>query len=67
LVPGRQNIALWLTMLIGVVAALLGTFVASGLNAANTDGGDWIDLALQVGFAALGVAAYGAITRNSAA
>jgi uncharacterized membrane protein YeaQ/YmgE (transglycosylase-associated protein family) len=65
-VPGRQNIALWLTMLIGVVAALLGTFVASALNVANTGGVDWIELALQVGFAAIGVTAYSAVTRNSA-
>jgi uncharacterized membrane protein YeaQ/YmgE (transglycosylase-associated protein family) len=55
-VPGKQNIALWLTLLIGVVAALLGTLVAGALGVAETRGIDWIELALQVGFAAAGVA-----------
>lgn len=65
-VPGRQNIAIWLTILIGIVAALLGTFVASALGTADTSGVDWIELLLQVVFAAIGVTAYSAITRNSA-
>ncbi|MET7397423.1 GlsB/YeaQ/YmgE family stress response membrane protein [Dactylosporangium sp. NPDC005572] len=55
--PGRQQIGFWLTLLIGVVAALLGTFVAAIFGVANTAGIDWIELALQVAFAAGGVAA----------
>jgi uncharacterized membrane protein YeaQ/YmgE (transglycosylase-associated protein family) len=55
-VPGKQNIPIWLTMLIGVVAALIGTFLASAIGVANTRGVDWIELALQVGLAAAGVA-----------
>ncbi|MEV0153832.1 GlsB/YeaQ/YmgE family stress response membrane protein [Micromonospora sp. NPDC050686] len=55
-VPGRQNIPIWLTLLIGVVAALLGTLVAGALGVADTRGVDWIELALQVAFAAIGVA-----------
>jgi len=54
-VPGKQNISIWLTLLIGIVAALLGTLVASVLGVADTRGIDWIELALQVGFAAIGV------------
>lgn len=54
-VPGRQNIPIWLTLLIGVVAAFLGTLVAGALGVADTRGIDWIELALQVGVAALGV------------
>lgn len=55
-VPGKQNIPIWLTLLIGVVAALVGTLVAGLLDVADTPGIDWIELILQVGFAAAGVA-----------
>ncbi|GAA2863613.1 transglycosylase [Actinoplanes cyaneus] len=55
-VPGKQNIPIWLTMLIGVVAALIGTFLAAAIGVDETDGVDWIELAIQVGLAAVGVA-----------
>ncbi|MET7959206.1 GlsB/YeaQ/YmgE family stress response membrane protein [Micromonospora zamorensis] len=55
-VPGKQNIPIWLTLLIGVVAALLGTLVASAVGVDDTSGIDWIELILQVVFAAVGVA-----------
>ncbi|WP_416904834.1 GlsB/YeaQ/YmgE family stress response membrane protein [Micromonospora echinospora] len=54
-VPGRQSIPIWLTLLIGVVAAVLGTLVAGALGVDDTPGVDWIELALQVVFAAIGV------------
>jgi len=56
-VPGKQKLKIWVTLLIGVVAALLGTLVASLFGVAETRGVDWIELALQVALAALGVAA----------
>ncbi|GIF17365.1 putative membrane protein YeaQ/YmgE (transglycosylase-associated protein family) [Actinoplanes tereljensis] len=56
-VPGKQNIPIWLTILIGIVAALIGTFIASGLGVNDTDGIDWIELLIQVVLAAAGVAA----------
>ncbi|MEH1097925.1 GlsB/YeaQ/YmgE family stress response membrane protein [Micromonospora sp. CPCC 205561] len=55
-VPGKQHIPIWLTLLIGVVAAILGTLVAAALGVDDTRGIDWIELALQVVFAAIGVA-----------
>jgi len=55
-VPGKQDIPLWLTLLIGVVAALIGTFIAGAIGVANTPGIDWIELILQVVLAAAGVA-----------
>ena len=55
--PGRQRIGLLLTLVVGSVAAVLGTFVAGALDVADTAGIDWIELALQIGFAAAGVAA----------
>ena len=55
-VPGKQNIPIWLTILIGVAAALLGTLVAGLLGVDDTRGIDWIELIIQVAFAAAGVA-----------
>ena len=55
-VPGKQNIPIWLTLLIGVVAAILGTLVAGAVGVDDTSGIDWIELILQVAFAAVGVA-----------
>jgi uncharacterized membrane protein YeaQ/YmgE (transglycosylase-associated protein family) len=55
-VPGKQNIPIWMTMLIGVVAAILGTLLASVIGVDETGGIDWIELALQVALAAGGVA-----------
>ncbi|WBC10552.1 GlsB/YeaQ/YmgE family stress response membrane protein [Micromonospora sp. WMMA1947] len=57
-VPGKQNIPIWLTLLIGVVAALVGTLVAGAFGVDDTPGIDWIELVLQVGFAAIGVAVF---------
>ncbi|GAA2864758.1 transglycosylase [Actinoplanes cyaneus] len=54
--PGKQSLPIWVTLLVGVVAGLAGTFVAVALGVADTDGIDWIELILQVGLAALGVA-----------
>nr|WP_206068793.1 GlsB/YeaQ/YmgE family stress response membrane protein [Nonomuraea sp. FMUSA5-5] len=54
-VRGRQRIPIWLTILIGVVAALIGTAIAAALGVADTRGIDWIELAIQVALAALGV------------
>jgi uncharacterized membrane protein YeaQ/YmgE (transglycosylase-associated protein family) len=55
-VPGKQNIPLWLTLVVGVVAALLGTVLARALGVADTRGFDWIEFFFQVVLAAIGVA-----------
>ncbi len=55
-VAGRQRLAVWLTVVIGILAALVGTTVAGAVGLADTSGVDWIELALQVGIAAGGVA-----------
>jgi uncharacterized membrane protein YeaQ/YmgE (transglycosylase-associated protein family) len=55
-VPGKQDIPIWLTLLIGVVAAFLGTLLAAAIGVDDTGGIDWIELALQIGLAAAGVA-----------
>ncbi len=54
-VPGRQNMPIWLHMVIGVGAALLGTVLARALGiATQTAGIDWAELAVQVVLAAIG-------------
>ncbi|GIF97586.1 GlsB/YeaQ/YmgE family stress response membrane protein [Catellatospora citrea] len=55
-VPGRQSLPIWLTILVGIVAAVIGTAIAQAVGVAVTDGIDWIELVFQVGLAALGVA-----------
>ncbi len=40
-------------MVIGIVAALIGTAIAGPLR--DTDGIDWIEIIVQVGLAAVGV------------
>jgi uncharacterized membrane protein YeaQ/YmgE (transglycosylase-associated protein family) len=64
-VPGKQNIKIWLTLLIGVVAALLGTLLAGLIGVDETRGIDWIELALQVALAAGGVALVTGVSRRS--
>ncbi|SMD19445.1 hypothetical protein [Lentzea albidocapillata] len=54
-IPGRQHVSLLATILVGIVAALLGTAAATVLGVAETPGIDWIELALQVGLAGAGV------------
>jgi uncharacterized membrane protein YeaQ/YmgE (transglycosylase-associated protein family) len=53
--PGKQNIPIWLTILVGIVAAFIGTFIARLFGVASTGGIDWIELILQVVVAAIGV------------
>jgi uncharacterized membrane protein YeaQ/YmgE (transglycosylase-associated protein family) len=54
-VPGKQNIPIWLTIVIGIVAALIGTAIARAAGWADTSGVDWIEIAIQVVLAAVGV------------
>jgi uncharacterized membrane protein YeaQ/YmgE (transglycosylase-associated protein family) len=55
-IPGKQRISLFLTILIGIAAALIGTGVATVLGMAHTDGIDWVELTLQIALAGGGVA-----------
>jgi uncharacterized membrane protein YeaQ/YmgE (transglycosylase-associated protein family) len=53
--PGKQAIPIWLTLVVGVIAAFLGTFVARAFGVADTAGIDWLELVFQVVIAAIGV------------
>lgn len=52
-VPGKQAISIWITIAIGIVAALIGSLIVGGLS--DTDGIDWIEIIVQVALAAVGV------------
>ncbi|MBY8882190.1 GlsB/YeaQ/YmgE family stress response membrane protein [Actinacidiphila acidipaludis] len=54
--PGRQPIPLWATILIGIVGGLVGNALAGAFGVAHTSGVDWTRHALQVGAAALLIA-----------
>ena len=56
-VPGRQHIGVLWTILVGIVAALVGSAIAHGLGVADTNGVDWIEWLIQIALAAVGVAA----------
>jgi uncharacterized membrane protein YeaQ/YmgE (transglycosylase-associated protein family) len=55
-VPGRQPIPIWLTIVVGIVAAFIGTFLARAIGIPTaTNGIDWLELLVQVIVAAVGV------------
>jgi len=56
-VPGRQHIGILWTLVVGIVAALVGSAIAAGIGVADTKGPDWIEWLIQIALAALGVAA----------
>ncbi|MFJ2605570.1 GlsB/YeaQ/YmgE family stress response membrane protein [Streptomyces sp. NPDC087425] len=56
-VPGRQHIGVLLTIVVGIVAALIGGAIAAAFGVADTQGVDWIEWLIQIGVAALGIAA----------
>ena len=56
-VPGRQRIGILLTIVVGIIAALVGAAIANAFDVSDTNGIDWIEWLIQIGLAALGVAA----------
>ena len=53
---GKQSISILLTIVVGIVAALIGTWIASLIGVKDTNGIDWIELLIQIAVAAVGVA-----------
>ena len=62
--PGKQNISLGVTILLGAVGALIGGFIYEALGGSETARIDWIRLLVQVGVAAVAILIYGS-TRGS--
>jgi len=55
ILPGRQKISVLLTIVVGIVAAVLGSLLAKALGVETTDGIDWIEILIQVVLAVIGV------------
>ncbi|WP_116049569.1 GlsB/YeaQ/YmgE family stress response membrane protein [Amycolatopsis palatopharyngis] len=53
--PGKQGIPIWLTIVVGIAAAFIGTWIARGIGYAESDGFDWLELVTQIVLAAVGV------------
>jgi uncharacterized membrane protein YeaQ/YmgE (transglycosylase-associated protein family) len=55
LLPGRQNISMLVTVVVGILAALLGGVLADWLGVGDTAGIDWIRHGIQIALAVVGV------------
>jgi uncharacterized membrane protein YeaQ/YmgE (transglycosylase-associated protein family) len=52
LLRGKQDIPIWLTIVVGIVGAIVGNTIATVIGVRHTGGIDWIRHILQVGVAA---------------
>ncbi|WP_236655308.1 GlsB/YeaQ/YmgE family stress response membrane protein [Streptacidiphilus carbonis] len=55
-VPGRNPVPVWLTIVIGIAGALIGNWISNYAGVRHTSGIDWIRHLLQIGVAAVLVA-----------
>ncbi len=74
ILPGRQRIGAFVTLVIGVVSALLGAWVATKLKVTDKAPAhvlglhwSWVELGIQVGFAVLATALAAAISHTRVA
>jgi uncharacterized membrane protein YeaQ/YmgE (transglycosylase-associated protein family) len=65
MLPGKQNISLVMTIVLGAVGAIVGGFVYEALGGGETSGIDWVRLLIQVGVAAVVVLIYGSTQKSS--
>ena len=65
--PGKQAVPIWLTIVVGIVAAIIGNYVATLLGVRETVGFDWIRHGLQLVFAVLGIGALAGVYAKKAA
>ena len=59
--PGDQNMSVFMTILIGAVGAIGGGLIYYALGGDETSGIDWIRLLVQVGVAVLLIVILGAV------
>ena len=62
--PGKQNLSIGMTIVVGAVGAIVGGLIAQILGVGNTSGIDWIKHAIQVAVAAGAIIAYGNMAAN---
>ena len=58
IMPGKQNISLGWTIVVGAVAAIVGGFIADIIGVGDTSGIDWIKLFIQLALAVAGIIGY---------
>lgn len=56
--PGKQDVSLVMTIVLGAVGALVGGLIYSWLGGSDTGGIDWIEVLVQVLVAAAAIAIY---------
>jgi uncharacterized membrane protein YeaQ/YmgE (transglycosylase-associated protein family) len=60
--PGKQNISTLVTVILGILGALIGYWLWGLIGEGDTRGIDWIRWFISIAAAALLVVAYGAMT-----
>lgn len=65
-IPGKQDISLVMTIVLGAVGAIVGGFLYDALGGSETSGIDWVKLLIQVGVAAVVVLIYGTARKSPA-
>jgi uncharacterized membrane protein YeaQ/YmgE (transglycosylase-associated protein family) len=55
IMPGKQDISLGWTILVGAAAAIVGGFIADVIGVGDTSGIDWIKLFIQLALAVAGI------------
>lgn len=64
--PGKQDVSVGMTILLGAVGAIAGGFIYNALGGTETSGIDWIRLLVQIGVAAVLVILYGSMAKSRA-
>lgn len=57
-IPGKQDVSIGMTILLGAVGALVGGLIYQLFGGTETDGIDWIALIIQVAVAAVVIIIY---------
>jgi uncharacterized membrane protein YeaQ/YmgE (transglycosylase-associated protein family) len=60
--PGKQDISLFGTILVGAGAAIVGGFLADLIGVGDTAGIDWIKLLIQITLAVIGIGLFAGAT-----
>jgi len=66
ILPGKQNISIVVTIIIGIVASLIGGLILGFTAYNNNNGGiPWLSLIVGAILAALGIMAYGRMSNKA--
>ena len=57
-IPGKQDVSIGMTILLGAIGALVGGLIYGLLGGTETSGIDWIEIIVQVAVAAIVIIIY---------